>query len=144
MALTHLSGLKLTGTDGFIATAGAAVTIGTATITTGTLTTGNVTTASLTTATVGALKVSSAANAMCGKRYIATAGTGKYSIATTKAKTSSRIFITPQRYVGGNEGGTLRASVATIASGVGFSVRMTLGMGATGATGMINWMIVNV
>ena len=143
MALTHLKGLKITSSDGLIATGAAGVTIGTATITSGTLTTGNITTASLTSATVGALAVSSAANAMCGKRYIATAGTGPFSIATTKAKTSSRIMISPQVNKAGTVGSKINCCIGTIATGVGFSVKLTYGVTPTGCTGMVNWFIVN-
>lgn len=143
MALTHLKGLKITSSDGLIATAAAGVTIGTATITTGTLTTGTLTTASLTTATVGALAVSSAANAMCGRRYIATAGTGKFHIGTTKAKDSSRILLTVQKDMGNNNPHTIAACVATIASGNGFSVRYSYGATPTGATGTVTWFLVN-
>ena len=95
--------------------------------------------------TMGAVVVPSAANAMSGRRYIATAGTTAFSIATTKVQSSSRIFLTPVAASAAHAAkhhGNL--SVNTIASGGSFSIRSTFGVTPTGATGTIDWLIINV
>jgi hypothetical protein len=106
--------------------------------------TGTGKTTQVTTLQAGALKIASAANAVCGKRFIATAATGVKTIVTTAVKTSSRIFVTPQVKMAGNPGANIHCTVATIASGASFSVKLSYGDVPTGCTGMINWMIVNV
>ena len=93
--------------------------------------------------TLEQLVVTSAANAMSGIRNVLTAGTGKYSIATNKVRSSSRIFLQPM-----TQGGTVRpklSNVNTIASGVSFSIRQLRGnAGTAGVSGPVAWAIVQI
>ncbi len=89
--------------------------------------------------------IASAANAASGRRYIATAATTAFTIATTKVQSSSRIFLTP---VAASAAHLSRdhsnLSVNTIASGASFSIRSSYGVTPTGATGTVDWLIINV
>ncbi len=89
--------------------------------------------------------IASAANAAAGKRYIATAATTAFSIATTKVKTTSRIFLTAAAASAAHiSRDHTNLTVNTIASGASFSIRSSYGITPTGATGTVNWLIVNV
>lgn len=89
--------------------------------------------------------IASAANAASGRRYIATAGTTAFSITTSKVQSSSRIFVSPVSPSAAHSAKQGEAcTVNTIASGASFSIRYTFGVTPTGATGTVNWLIVNV
>jgi len=88
--------------------------------------------------------IASAANAASGRRYIATAATTSYSIATTKVQSTSRIFLTPVQGAAAHTAKSRSVSINTIASGASFSIRNVFGSTPTGATGTIDWLIVNV
>jgi len=91
---------------------------------------------------LGLIVVPSAANAMCGRRSITTAATTAYSIATTRALTSSRIFVTP-RVSATAAPAKVNCFISSVNSGTSFSVKLNYGSTPTGVTGVVNWMIIN-
>lgn len=95
-------------------------------------------------ATLPAIKVASAANSICGLRTIAAASAGVGVVATTKALSSSRIFLSPAAPTANYR--NANAFVSTVASGSSFTIRLgrtqTAGTNAT-ASGRVSWLIVN-
>lgn len=137
MALTHLKGLKITSSDGLIATAAAGVTIGTATITTGTLTTGNITTLSAGTLTA-TTKVIGAAT-WSGTRVIATGGSATISAVNVA---NGPIVVSP--LFTATSGTGVRRRLATVVNRTASAFKVMLSSpSGTAMAGTVCWMVVN-
>ncbi len=95
--------------------------------------------------TLSSIKVASASNSICGLAAISAAGKGSVTVSTTKALSSSRIFLSPvvnTAYATKAVG----AYVSLVVTGACFKIRMyrmkTAGTIAT-ASGRVSWLIIN-
>jgi hypothetical protein len=154
MGVTHLQGLSITpierGGTAFEITAGTISITGDITQTGDQTITGAVAISSTVQAaglinTAGAnIRSASAANSNCGLRAIAAASAGVGVVATTKVRSSSRIFLTPVAPT--TNYANVQAFISTIASGASFTIKLqrtqTAGTVAT-ASGRVGWLIVN-
>ena len=91
--------------------------------------------------TLTKMVIASAANVICGIRTTATAATAPFGVATTKVRTSSRIFLQPMTSGARGTSYLKTATVSTITTGVSFSIRQAAGNAA--CSGPVAWWIVN-